>query len=321
MTKTTDALPDYLRKGLHSPRLQSLHTSTTRVVALHHETSTPFYKEHAVSVYEEGLRKSAIYTNSIPDVNRMDESMASFGWCGDYPRVHSSWAFFLEFQSRKFYLSLLTCDVINHIAYTPAPDIVHEAAGHAPILCDNDYSEYLSDYAKIGLKAIYSSEDSKLFNAIRLLSDIKEKHGSTKEIAAAGKKLEEAKNSFTYVSEATLFARMSWWTAEYGLVGTPDNFKIYGAGLLSSIEEGRIAITDKVKKIPLSLECSNYTYNITEPQPQLFVARDMPHLHEVLDSVESTMSYKRGGAYGLDKKRPRQQRLVYRNEAINFWNS
>ena len=27
----------------------------------------------------------------------------------------------------------------------------------------------------------------------------------------------------------------------------------------------------------------------------------MPHLHEVLDSVEKTMSYKRGGAYGLDK--------------------
>ena len=39
---------------------------------------------------------------------------------------------------------------INHIAYTPAPDIVHEAA--RSILCDNDYSEYLSDYAKIGLK-------------------------------------------------------------------------------------------------------------------------------------------------------------------------
>ena len=41
---------------------------------------------------------------------------------------------------------------INHIAYTPAPDIVHEAAGHAPILHD-DYSNYLSDYAKLGVKA------------------------------------------------------------------------------------------------------------------------------------------------------------------------
>ena len=33
----------------------------------------------------------------------------------------------------------------------------------------------------------------------------------------------------------------------------------------------------------------------------MFVARDMGHLHEVLDSVENTMAYKRGGAYGLDK--------------------
>ena len=33
-------------------------------------------------------------------------------------------------------------------------------------------------------------------------------------------------------------------TAEYGLVGTPENYKIYGAGLLSSLEEGRIAITE-----------------------------------------------------------------------------
>ena len=41
---------------------------------------------------------------------------------------------------------------------------------------------------------------------------------------------------------------MSWWTAEYGLVGTPEDFKIYGAGLLSSIEESRIAVTDKVKR-------------------------------------------------------------------------
>ena len=106
--------------------------------------------------------------------------MASFGWgAATIQGFIPPWAF-LEFQSRKILPIATDMRQINHIAYTPAPDIVHEAAGHAPILCDNDYSEYLSDYAKIGLKAIYSSEDSKLFNAIRLLSDIKEKHGSTR---------------------------------------------------------------------------------------------------------------------------------------------
>ena len=142
----------------------------------------------------------------------------------DYTRVHiPPWAFLGNSNPEKILPIATDMRQISHIAYTPAPDIVHEAAGHAPILCDSDYSNYLSDYAKIGLKAIYSHEDAKLFNAIRLLSDIKEKHGSTREeITEAEKRLEEAKNSFTYISEATLFARMSWWTAEYGLVGTPE---------------------------------------------------------------------------------------------------
>lgn len=32
---------------------------------------------------------------------------------------------------------------VEHIGYTPAPDIVHEAAGHAPIIADKDYRFFL----------------------------------------------------------------------------------------------------------------------------------------------------------------------------------
>ena len=48
---------------------------------------------------------------------------------------------------------------------------------------------------KSDLKLSTPSEDSKLFNAIRLLSDIKEKHGSTKEEIAAAEKARN-RNSF-----------------------------------------------------------------------------------------------------------------------------
>ena len=34
-----------------------------------------------------------------------------------------------------------------------------------------------------------------------------------------------------------LLSRLHWWTVEYGLIGTLENPKIYGAGLLSSIGE------------------------------------------------------------------------------------
>ena len=34
---------------------------------------------------------------------------------------------------------------IDHIGYTPAPDIIHEVAGHTPIIANPEYSEYLED--------------------------------------------------------------------------------------------------------------------------------------------------------------------------------
>jgi phenylalanine-4-hydroxylase len=63
---------------------------------------------------------------------------------------------------------------LKHIEYTPAPDIIHESAGHAPIIADKDYHEYLSYFGSIGAKAMYSAEDFELYEAIRSLSILKE---------------------------------------------------------------------------------------------------------------------------------------------------
>jgi phenylalanine-4-hydroxylase len=48
---------------------------------------------------------------------------------------------------------------------------------------------------------------------------------------------------------------LHWWTVEYGLIGTVENPKIYGAGLLSSIGEA-YCMTDQVKKIPYDISGS-----------------------------------------------------------------
>jgi phenylalanine-4-hydroxylase len=41
-------------------------------------------------------------------------------------------------------MCLLASDIrqLEHIEYTPAPDIIHEGAGHAPY-CESEYAEYL----------------------------------------------------------------------------------------------------------------------------------------------------------------------------------
>jgi phenylalanine-4-hydroxylase len=193
---------------------------------------------------------------------------------------------------------------IDHIAYTPAPDIVHEAAGHAPIVADPSYREYLRQYARMAERTIMSSEDLALYEAIRVLSDIKE-NPDTKpgEVVAAQKALDRAVQNVSYVSEAAMVSRMAWWTVEYGLVGDLKSPKIYGAGLLSSVGESQACLQSKVRKIPLSVKCVEFSYDITEPQPQLFVADSMSQLTDVLSELEGKLSFKIGGVWGLEQAR------------------
>jgi phenylalanine-4-hydroxylase len=129
---------------------------------------------------------------------------------------------------------------------------------------------------------------------------VKEDRDSTPEIIeAAQERLDEANAAVSKNSEAALLARLHWWTVEYGLVGTPADYKIYGAGLLSSLGESTALHGDHVAKIPLTVDCVNTSYDITRPQPQLFVCRDFDQLFDVLDEFADTLAQRRGGEDSL----------------------
>ncbi|MEZ4743464.1 MAG: aromatic amino acid hydroxylase [Bdellovibrionota bacterium] len=260
-----------------------------------------FFSKYGHPVYLEGLKKTGISISSIPKISDMDEKLKEFGWGAVCVRGFIPPAAFLEFQARNLLPIATDMRTLEHIAYTPAPDIVHEAAGHAPIIADPAYANYLSKYAQLARKAIYSSEDIKLFEAIRELSDIKENPDASQEqIDRCEKNLQNAVQSISFVSESAKVTRMYWWTAEYGLVENAGQLCIYGAGLLSSVDEGQKSLLNSVKKIPITLDCINQEFDITEPQPQLFVAKDFCQLSSLLDELESSMAFKVGGLKALE---------------------
>lgn len=261
-----------------------------------------FFARHAHQNYLDGLKETGISTERIPLIEEMDECLGKFGWRAVAVSGFIPPSVFME------YLSLgilpIACDMrqIDHLSYTPAPDIVHEAAGHAPILADPEFAAYLRHYGEISRKAIYSSQDLDVYEAVRELSDIKEDPASTPQtIQKSQEKFERALASISYVSEASELARMAWWTFEYGLIGDFSDPKIYGAGLLSSVSESYHCFDPSVRKVPLTVDCIKTAYDITRPQPQLFVAPNFKSLVGVLEELSHTMAYKQGGKAGLDK--------------------
>ena len=252
--------------------------------------------------YSKGLEMTGIDIDNIPSMYGMNRILKEIGWAAVAVDGFIPPNAFMEFQAYKVLVIASDIRQLENIEYTPAPDIIHEAAGHAPIIANPDYAEYLRRFGEIGAKAILSAHDNDMYEAVRHLSILKEAPNSTEsEISAAEDLVNELQNKKVPLSEMAQIRNLHWWTVEYGMIGTIDNPKIYGAGLLSSIGESEWCMTKEVKKIPYTIATATQEFDITKPQPQLYVTPDFAYLMEVLEEFAGTMALRKGGWRGLQK--------------------
>ena len=297
-----DRLPKHLRQyikpqnyGDYSPIDQAVWRYVMR-------KNVDYLSRVAHESYTSGLRKTGISIDHIPNMYGMNRILKEIGWAAVAVDGFIPPAAFMEFQAYNVLVIASDIRQLDHIEYTPAPDIIHEGAGHAPIIANPEYAEYLRRFGEIGCKAISSSKDYELYEAVRHLSIIKEAPGTPPEaIAEAEQRIERLQENMGPPSEMALIRNLHWWTVEYGLIGTPEHPKIYGAGLLSSIGESAWCMTGQVAKIPYSIEAAHTPFDITKPQPQLFVTPDFAYLSQVLEEFANTMALRRGGLDGLQK--------------------
>ncbi|PCJ56385.1 MAG: hypothetical protein COA79_18985 [Planctomycetota bacterium] len=304
MSRAVDQLPQYLSKYITQQNYENYTFINHAVWRYILRQNLQFFgkEKKSLACYGKGLIETGIPIDSIPKISAIDQKLDHLGWgavpvCGFIPPVA-----FLEFQANCVLPIARDIRSYKHVNYTPAPDIIHEAAGHAPILIETNYADFLKMYGSIATKTIDSKENIELYESIRVLSDLKEAKRSTKEeILVAEKSFNQCLKQIDDVSESAEIVRLYWWTAEYGLLGDLKSPKIYGAGLLSSVGESYNSLTDKVKKLPLTIDCINYGYDITKQQPQLFVADSFQNMVDVLKEFEKTMAYRVGGLESLKK--------------------
>jgi phenylalanine-4-hydroxylase len=261
-----------------------------------------YLKDIAYYPYIPGLTKAGLSIEKIPNLQEMNDALAKIGWGAVTVDGFIPPAAFMEYQAYRVLVIAADIRQLNHIEYTPAPDIIHESAGHAPIIADHDYHQYLSYFGSIGAKAMFSAQDFDLYEAIRALSILKEMPDADEEEL---KKTEELvawqQENMGEPSEMALLSRLHWWTVEYGLIGTLEEPKIYGAGLLSSIGESASCMNPDIEKLWYNIDAIKYSYDITKPQPHLFVTPTFQNLIDVLEQYADTMAFRVGGSSGLKK--------------------
>ena len=296
-----DKLPKHLFQYVH-PQDYSRYTAVDQAVWRYvMRRNLSYLATVAHESYLEGLEKTGISADKIPNMYGMNRILQEIGWAAVAVDGFIPPQAFMEFQAYNVLVIAADIRQIQQIEYTPAPDIIHESAGHAPIIAIPEYAEYLRRIGEIGSKAISSTKDYELYESIRHLSILKESDWSDRDIKSAEERILFLQDNMGEPSEMALIRNLHWWTVEYGLIGTLDNPKIYGAGLLSSIGESKWCMSGEVRKLPYSKETAYQSYDITKPQPQLFVTPDFAHLSFVLEQFANTMALRKGGAEGLRK--------------------
>lgn len=297
-----DRLPNHLKQFVVHQNYEHYTPINHAVWRYFMRVGYSFLKDKAHESYVQGLKKTGIGIDRIPNIDVMNTTLSKIGWgavCVDGFIPPNA---FMEFQAYQVLVIAADIRSLEHIEYTPAPDIIHEAAGHAPIIGDPEYAEYLRFFGEIGSKAISNPRDKEIYEAIRKLSILKENpNSSDEEVEHAEKDVLSVQNKMRELSEMAQIRNLHWWTVEYGLVGDINNPKIYGAGLLSSIGESMRCLLPEVKKLPYSLDAAEFNFDITSMQPQLFVSRDFAHLTEVLDAFADRMALRTGGLSGIEK--------------------
>jgi len=297
-----DRLPAHLQQYIKPQNYDDYSSINQAVWRYVMRKNVDYLSKVAHDSYLEGLKKTGISIDSIPNMYGMNRILEEIGWAAVAVDGFIPPAAFMEFQAYNVLVIASDIRQLEHIEYTPAPDIIHEGAGHAPIIANPEYAEYLRRFGEIGCKAISSGHDYEVYEAIRELSILKEAEDTPKDkIEQVEKRVDELQNADVKPSEMAQIRNLHWWTVEYGLIGTPENPKIYGAGLLSSIGESKSCMTDAVEKFPYSIEAAKKEFDITKPQPQLYVTPDFAHLSLVLEEFANKMALRKGGLEGIQK--------------------
>jgi len=166
-------------------------------------------------------------------------------------------------QSPRFTEKYAGIDIKNDEGYTPEPDIFHDIQGHIPFLMNKKYADFMWEIGTLGDEIL------------------RDERGLGPDLVAHN--LKRLQN-------------FAWWTYEFGLIkNTVDtdsfrrvandiDYEIYGAGIISSLDE----VTNVVKCAKGESSRSKFLpYNIEEMIMTCFDYSNIQDRYYVISSMDS----------------------------------
>lgn len=121
----------------------------------------------ASNVFREGFEKVSLAPDHVPDLPQLNRVLRSFtGWQYEYATGHVTNAIFLKALARKTFLCARQVRSMEELAFCKLPDIFHDVYGHAAMLADEPFSDFLHQLGAIAVEYGNNDEVMKSLSSI-----------------------------------------------------------------------------------------------------------------------------------------------------------
>jgi phenylalanine-4-hydroxylase len=239
--------------------------------------------------YVDGFRELVLPWSNIPRIEEIDAALAQRGWrtlcVNGYlpPEIYSGLIAHGVFPISREIRPL------RHLEFSPTPDLAHDMLGHIPMLASAEHCRFLRRISLATAHTRPNALDREVYEAHRSIGALLNTSPRRRRaLASAEARVAAAERALAAApSPLAQLDRMYLWSIEFGLMGSPEDFQIYGAGLLSSAGEVEALCTGKAPVFDYSSAVTERDITFSDYQSVYFVARDYFQLHDVLTSVQA----------------------------------
>lgn len=234
--------------------------------------------------YLQAVESLGFRRGRIPHIDELDRLLIPLGWRAVCVDGYVSPAVYADMQENRIFGVARGLRARAHLDYAPSPDMIHDVFGHLPLLLDAAYRELLDHWNLVMALARPDGRDQRLFRANRRLALLRGRDRAETEISAGLVRREQARIR----AHPSLFRQLhhlSFWSLEFGVLGAPSRFSLFGAGLLSSIDEGERVLSGGTRVLRFGRAAARYDFNISDHQAQVFACPSVGHYWRVIRSL------------------------------------
>jgi phenylalanine-4-hydroxylase len=257
--------------------------------------------------YLDGWRELRLARDRIPTFDEVNASLARVGWGVAYVDGYIPTYEYVRLLAGGIFPLARVLRRREHIDYSPMPDMAHDLIGHLPMLFHDEHRRYLRMLAVAMVCAEANVLDHELFEANRAQAFLRHALAPAALVERAAARAERAAARLAeHPSELMRLGRLYLWSIEFGLMGTREDFKIFGSALMSATAECRSILGRPGAIHDFSLDATERDISFCDLQERYFVARDFARLREVLiEHEQRTSSWQEVGACWNGSSSPR----------------